>query len=58
MTEGWKEMKKERKESYRRGKGVKEEKNRKKQGEGNRKGERGLERAAQRLAASLTTHRG
>jgi len=34
-------MKKERKESFRRGKGGKEEKNRKKQGKGNRKGEGG-----------------
>ena len=41
MNEGWKEMKKERKESFRRGKGGKEEKNRKKQGKGNRKGEGG-----------------
>lgn len=41
MNEGWKEMKKERKESYRRGKGGKEEKNRKKQGKGNRRGEGG-----------------
>lgn len=41
MNEGWKEMKKERKESYRRGKGGKEEKNRKKQGERKQKEKEG-----------------